>query len=305
MLACREEILSNQLNTNGALYQLLPNFARIHKFLKETRSPDRLLAHYTFERQLSDRLRRASREERRTLYTEVYSELLASLPDHPQNCAARSNTQERVDAQMRTIVNHPDPGYVFLEVGCGSAALAFAIAPRVSIAYAMDVTDALVDFAKAPSNFHFVHTNGVEIPLDTASIDIAYSNQLMEHLHPDDASDQLKEIYRVLKPGGRYICITPSRLTGPHDISCYFDHEARGFHLREYDYSSLSALFKGAGFGAFRCYIWAQGWQIRIPYPIMRAVEFTILTLPPQIRALLTRSTPLRRVMGLNAIGVK
>jgi predicted SAM-dependent methyltransferase len=34
------------------------------------------------------------------------------------------------------------------------------------------------------------------------SVDLAYSNQLMEHLHPDDASEQLANVYRALKPGG-------------------------------------------------------------------------------------------------------
>ena len=173
------------------------------------------------------------------------------------------------------------------------------------MAYAVDVTDALVDFGKAPLNFRFLQTDGVTIPLANASIDLAYSNQLMEHLHPADASDQLKEIYRVLKSGGCYVCITPSRLTGPHDISCYFDYEATGFHLREYDYAALRDVFRDAGFGQFRCYVWVRGWQIRLPYPVMRTFELVLSVLPPQIRAELTRPVPVCRVMGLNAVGVK
>jgi hypothetical protein len=30
------------------------------------------------------------------------------------------------------------------------------------------------------------------------------------------------EINRILKPGGQYLCATPSRVTGPHDISVFF-----------------------------------------------------------------------------------
>jgi predicted SAM-dependent methyltransferase len=53
----------------------------------------------------------------------------------------------------------------------------------------------------ASSNFRFVKTSGVEIPLADASVGLAHSDQLMEHLHIDDAEPQLREVYRILKPG--------------------------------------------------------------------------------------------------------
>jgi SAM-dependent methyltransferase len=298
--------LSNEPATSaGTLYDLRPDFAKVQRHLHEMRSPERLVAHYALERRLSDRLRRASREARRTVYTEVYSELVASLPDHPYHSPARSSAVERLDGQLRRIDSYLQPDTPFLEIGCGDAALAFAVARRTSIAYAVDVTDALIDFANAPVNFRFLQTNGVEIPLASASIDLAYSNQLMEHLHPADAVDQLKEVHRVLKPGGCYICITPSRLTGPHDISCYFDYEATCFHLREYDYSALRDLFQDAGFTEFRCYVSARGRLIRIPYPVMRTFELIFLALPLQVRAALTRARTVSYAMGLNVLGVK
>jgi hypothetical protein len=80
------------------------------------------------------------------------------------------------------------------------------------------------------------------------SVQLAYSHQLMEHLHPDDAVDQLTAIYRALAPGGRYVCVTPNRLCGPHDISTYFDETPTGFHLREYTSGEMAALFRKVGF---------------------------------------------------------
>ena len=50
----------------------------------DTRSPERLRLHYEVERELSDRLRAASAEERATLYGEVYDELFRRVEDHPQ-----------------------------------------------------------------------------------------------------------------------------------------------------------------------------------------------------------------------------
>jgi hypothetical protein len=49
----------------------------------DTRSPERLRLHYEVERELSDRLRAASAEERATLDGEVYDELFRRVEDHP------------------------------------------------------------------------------------------------------------------------------------------------------------------------------------------------------------------------------
>jgi hypothetical protein len=93
----------------------------------------------------------------------------------------------------------------------------------------------------------------------------------MEHLHPDDALEQLDNIYASLAPSGVYLCRTPNRLNGPHDISKYFDPVATGFHLREYTVSELRQLFMQAGFSRTRLVIAAKG---RI-YP--SSIRLTIL----------------------------
>lgn len=63
-----------------------------------------------------------------------------------------------------------------------------------------------------------------EIPLDSASVDIALCNQVLEHV-----SDPLKtvdEIYRILKPGGKFIGsvphVSPVHLE-PYDFRRYTD----------------------------------------------------------------------------------
>jgi SAM-dependent methyltransferase len=289
---------------NPSRLRLRPDFLRRQRALGDDRTADRVRAHYALERELSDRLRRASRTARSLVYSEVYRELFASLPDHPQH-RSRAEDPVRVAAQLQRIAGKLRPGSAFLEIGCGDAALGCAAAGRVREAYGLDVTDALIDFAAAPSNFRFLRTSGVEIPLPAGEIDFAYSNQLMEHLHPDDAADQLAEVYRVLKPGGCYMCITPSRATGPHDVSGYFDYEATCLHLREYDYGALRGLFREAGFQNFSCSASIRRRDIPLPYPAVRAAERGLLLLPRQIRASLTNPGSVQAIFGLNALGVK
>ena len=44
--------------------------------------------------------------------------------------------------------------------------------------------------------------DGFNFLFKNENIDLAYSNQLMEHLHPEDAIEQVKDISRILKTKG-------------------------------------------------------------------------------------------------------
>lgn len=273
---------------------------------RDRRSPQRLCAHYELERRLAARLRAATPEERSRLYGEVYAELFASMPDHPQHTAQPENRLGRVDNQIRNIRPWLTPDAVFLEIGCGDAAMSFRVSPLVSAAYGLDVTGAMVPAQTAPPNFHFLLSDGRSVKLADETVDLAFSDQLMEHLHHDDAQVQLREILRVLKPGGRYWISTPSRLTGPHDISRYFAYEAQGFHLKEYDYASLAQALQQAGFRQVRYYIGRGGLrQFRLPTILATAIEGAMGLLPPAPRSRLTDHRLAALLFGINALAVK
>ncbi len=54
----------------------------------DNRPPAMLRQHYEVEKELADRLRHATREERRILYGTVYDELYQRVPHHPSSCAS-------------------------------------------------------------------------------------------------------------------------------------------------------------------------------------------------------------------------
>ena len=126
------------------------------------------------------------------------------------------------------------PETTFLELGPGDCRLSFEVAKYVKNVYAIDVSKEITKYVQKPRNFHLILSDGSSINVPLTSINIAYSNQLMEHLHPDDALVQVRNVYKTLVPGGIYICITPHRFQGPHDISKYFDDISTGIHLKEY-----------------------------------------------------------------------
>ena len=89
----------------------------------------------------------------------------------------------------------------------------------------------------------------------------------------------MHEVYRVLKPGGVYVCVTPNRLGGPYDISRHFDTVATGLHLKEYTVTDSSDLFRRVGFGRIRDYVGARGLYVRPPLTVLRAFEAVLETL--------------------------
>jgi len=278
--------------------------------LVAARSPDALRRHYLIERELADRLRSAPDRLRRSLYPAVYDELLRRVPDHPQ-LRARFDPGEldrrsrAVDHQLAFLSPAFTPRTVFMEVGAGDCALAIRAAGYVERVYAIEVSESITGGVAAPCNFRLALSDGVSIPVPEASVDVAFSNQLMEHLHPRDAAEQLANIHRALAPGGVYFCITPNRLYGPRDISATFDEVATGLHLREYSARELRRLFLDAGFSSVRFYAGARGTYARIPFGMISLFEEFLESLPYRMRKRLADNAPARALLGLRVAAVK
>ena len=91
-----------------------------------------------------------------------------------------------------------------------------------------------------------VHLTEWERP---GSFDAVISDQVVEHLHPDDVLTHLRTARLLLRPGGRYAFRTPHGPSGPYDSSLAFGFPvALGTHLREYSFASRVAMLREAGF---------------------------------------------------------
>ena len=233
----------------------------------EYRSSEQVREHYEIEKELAYRLRNASQLSRKELYVSVYDELFKKVPHHPQltQKISEEDTARSSLYQFALLRRFLNPQITYLEIGPGDCRFAMQVAQRVKHVVAIDVSDEITRSVSFPKNFNLVLSDGCSIPVDPGSVDVAYSNQLMEHLHPDDALKQLENVFSALAPGGLYICCTPNRLTGPHDVSKGFDLVATGLHLKEYSLSDLVALFGKVGFSGFRCYVGVRSFVVRVP----------------------------------------
>ena len=271
----------------------------------DPRTPERIRWHYQVERELADRLRHAPAGARRGLYPQVYEEMYQRVPDHPQLLRKKSDddTRTSVALQMRFLARFLRPGITFLEVGAGDCELSVAVARTARKVYAVDVSESVTARATRPDNVEIVLSDGVSIPVAPGSVDLAFSNQLMEHLHPEDAFEQLRNIGRALGPGGLYVCITPNRMNGPHDVSRYYDQNATGFHMKEYTNRELRKLFRAAGFADATPYAQAKGRVAPVPGFVVDAFESVLEALPFGLRRAIAQSRPWRWILGIQMVG--
>jgi SAM-dependent methyltransferase len=273
----------------------------------EQRTQSQIRQHYEIEKQIAKELRESTGEERKNLYTSAYDELLRKVPDHPclTGRDTASEVEKRVAYEMLNLEPFLKAEHVFLEVGPGDCAVSCAVAKTVKKVYAIDVSREITKNLSAPPNFELILSDGSSIDVAAGSVDVAYSNQLMEHLHPEDSLKQLENIFRALKPGGVYFCSTPNRLSGPHDVSRDFDSVATGLHLKEYTITELDELFREIGFSKTKIYLRFGNTRAFLPVGLFKFAEKLLGGVPDPLRKKVTFNRPVRFLLGLKLIGTK
>jgi SAM-dependent methyltransferase len=274
---------------------------------KNGRTMAEIIEHYEIEKELANRLRRSSREERTQLYSSLYDELFKRVPSHPQLTlkALPEKAKRGVARQLKFVIPFLRQETVFLEIGPGDCAFSFEVARHVRHVYAVDVSEEITKSHSLPPNFSLILTDSLTARLKPGSVDVVYSRHLMEHLHPDDAGEQLKNIHRLLVPGGKYVCLTPNRLNGPDDVSRYFDEVATGFHLKEYTTSELIHLFKQVGFSRVRVHVGGRGRYMVFPAGPVILFESLLARLPYKIRRAIGSALPFKLLLGIQLVVTK
>jgi SAM-dependent methyltransferase len=261
--------------------------------MKTDRSQERLRRHYEVEKALADRLRRtASREERAKLYESMYDTLFAAVPDHPRLTLAHDRAFiERMNrGRLAIVAPYLKASSRVLDIGAGDCVFSFVLARRARSVTAIDIAEGSAVLDNAPENFQLLIYDGFNLPVEAGSMDLAFSDQLVEHLHVDDAEWHFQMIAKALAPGGYYVFRTPHRYTGPHDVSMYFtDGDPQGFHMKEWTYGEIQTVLHRSGYGKLTAIWYAKGLAVRMPMWMMLAAEQTLKAWPRGLRRTLSK----------------
>jgi len=123
----------------------------------------------------------------------------------------RPENQAKVKDRLRDLRKRSKGGRL-LDVGCGTGFVIHLAADIFDEIHGVDITPemmAQVDLAKGNIKLH--EAPAEKLPFPDASFDAATAYSFIDHL--DDVGVMLKEVSRVLKPGGwAYIDLAPNRL---------------------------------------------------------------------------------------------
>ncbi|MFD6058898.1 class I SAM-dependent methyltransferase [Rhodococcus wratislaviensis] len=215
---------------------------------------DRDRVHWKIERGLREELLASTPDTRESVTRDVYNRLFEEVPWHKAHVTDAASEEAFEEGWFQQYGALTRPTDTVVDVGCGRGGLIRRFAPAVRECIGIDASDAMVELAdqERPANARFMVGSVLDPPLPPSSADFVISRQVMEHLHPDDVPEHLAAVLKILRPGGRFLIETPSRLTGPWDISRGFTPVATGFHLREYTNGELGAMLRDAGFRRVR-----------------------------------------------------
>jgi len=112
---------------------------------------------------------------------------------------------------IEMIENKLEPGSKILDVGCGTGHLAAELTRRGYQTWGTDIAEAMVQYARAhydPDRFQVGDIERIAFPDNT--FDGIVCLGVVEYLASDDAA--LREMWRVLRPGGFAVITTPSSI---------------------------------------------------------------------------------------------
>lgn len=128
-----------------------------------------------------------------------------------------------------------------LDVGCGIGFVS-ALYPNFDIT-GIDISDGML----ANNPYVWKKAPAEEIPFEDNTFDFVICRSLLHHL--EDPRLGLKEMFRVLKPGGKWVCWDPNHNIVYETIRHIFQHTDRFSHLHHsFNDKALFKMVEEAGF---------------------------------------------------------
>jgi len=140
-------------------------------------------------------------------------------------------------------------GDSFLEIGCGRGEFLESFHRLGLKCSGVDLSDFSVKNLKH-FNVKKVNISKDKLPFKDNSLDVVYHKSLIEHLYNPD--HLMKETYRVLKPGGVVIILTPDWVS---QMKVFYEDYT---HSRPYDRTSLGDVMKIHNFSKVKTELFCQ-----------------------------------------------
>ncbi len=138
-------------------------------------------------------------------------------------------------------------GGSLLDAGGGTGRIAQFLAPRAGICVVADVSQGMLRFAGRKVGVRALRAASEGLPLADGSFDRVIMVDALHHVA--DAPGTARELWRVLKPGGRLVIEEPDIRTLPVKVIAVFEKLAL-MRSRFYTGEAIRAMFDGQAKGA-------------------------------------------------------
>lgn len=113
-----------------------------------------------------------------------------------------------------------DPNDTVLEIGCGYCEFINNINCKTKIGVEINKESKLF----VNKDVKLLNCESRKIKLTSCSINKIFISNFFEHITKDEIIDTIKEIYRILKPGGKVLILQPNIRYCYKDYWMFFDH---------------------------------------------------------------------------------
>ena len=159
------------------------------------------------------------------------------------------------------------PSTPVIEVGCGDASFTTDLAKYSTDVTAIDISAGqIAENARLFPGIKFLqHDVSVRFPFPDASFDVAWCSEVLEHLF--DPEFALREMHRILRPGGRLLVTVPYHGRFKNLLIALFKWDVHfapaNPHIRFYTNNTLSRITRAAGFREVRVKTCGMGQPVR------------------------------------------
>jgi ubiquinone/menaquinone biosynthesis C-methylase UbiE len=146
---------------------------------------------------------------------------------------------------------------VVMDLGCGIGRVARYVARYCASLWAVDASEKMLSLARQRleelQNVRFARSEGTRIPsVESESVDFVYSILTLQHLEREDAFLLLRDVHRVLRPGGAAFFTFPNLLSDVY-LNAFLAYAGRGevenpARARFYTPEEVRRVLPAAGF---------------------------------------------------------
>jgi SAM-dependent methyltransferase len=151
-----------------------------------------------------------------------------------------------------------------LDCGCGTGAN-LALLGRFGRAYGFDLSEAGLRIGREAGRRRLTRASVTAVPFPTAAFDLVTSFDVLYSLQAPDERSAVREMYRLIRPGG-YALVNVAALEMLRG-----DHSVLSREVRRYSRDGLRTLLSSAGFAVER--ITYTNAALFLPMALMRGVQ--------------------------------